>query len=512
MLNIIKLFKKMKRKIILNFLIFISFFNFSFEYLVIPFHYLNDKSKMNYNLEEITGKEFLELTTNKLVTTISIGSPFKQLELYIQMDYKLFFIGKGYCEKNAISFYEPEQSTSFKKNSSSFYSYPFDDLRNMTIGNDSCTLYNSYKLDKNTTLKGLHLLYGSKINILNDIIYKDKICGILGLKLHDMQDSYYMKFQSYYLTNSLKQNNISNYTDWVIEFFNDEQKKKNKGYDGYLILGAGDNTYLQNIKKLDENKIEYTYCSSLSNAQEWTFDNNEIYYIYPKDNNKTIMDNKYKKSEINFDLDYYFATKEYFDSIKNSFFKTYLESGQCKVIKLKEFYLRYQFISCVQSFKSEISKFPTLSFFNYAYKYTFNITYEDCFKEINNNILFLFFYDPWSPDIFKFGKNFLKKFQFLFRYEARRIGFLNNNIDNEDSEKDDDKNKGNNGGDSQVLKKEEIISIVVIFVLLTGIIIGVFVGKKIWDKNKKKRANELNDDEYEYNSNNNDKMDNKLIN
>ena len=59
---------------------------------------------------------------------------------------------------------------------------------------------------------------------------------------------------------------------------------------------------------------------------------------------------------------------------------------------------------------------------------------------------------------------------------------------------------------------KRIISIVVIFVLLTGIIIGVFVGKKIWDKNRKKRANELNDDEYEYNSNNNDKMDNKLIN
>ena len=502
----------MKRKNILNFLIFISFFNFSFEYLVIPFHYLNDKSKMNYNLEKITGKEFLELTTNKLVTSISIGSPSKQLELYIQMDYKLFFIGKGYCEKNSISSYEPEESTTFKKNSS-FFPYPFDDLRNMTIGNDSCTLYDSYKLDKNTTLKGLHLLYGSKINLLNDIIYKDKICGILGLKLHDMQDSYYTKFQSHYLTNSLKQNNISNYTDWVIEFFNDEQKKKNKGYDGYLIVGAGDNTYLQNIKKIDENKIEYSYCASLSNAHEWSFDNKNIYFIYPKDNNKTFMDNKYKKVEINLDLDYYFATKEYFDYIKNSFFQPYLESGQCKVIKLKEFYLRYQFISCVQTFKEEISKFPPLYIENYAYRNTFNITYKDCFKEINNNILFLFFYDPWSPDIFKFGKNFLKKYQFLFRYEARRIGFLNNDIDNKDHNKNEkDEKKDNNDDDTDQSERKKAILIFILVVLVIGIIIGVLVGKRIWDKNRKKRANELNDDEYEYNSDNNDKMDNKLIN
>ena len=28
--------------------------------------------------------------------------------------------------------------------------------------------------------------------------------------------------------------------------------------------------------------------------------------------------------------------------------------------------------------------------------------------------------------------------------------------------------------------------------------IGIFVGKKIWDNKRKKRANELTDDDYEY--------------
>ena len=40
---------------------------------------------------------------------------------------------------------------------------------------------------------------------------------------------------------------------------------------------------------------------------------------------------------------------------------------------------------------------------------------------------------------------------------------------------------------------------VITAVLFVGIIIGIFVGKKLWDKKKKKkRANELVDDDYEY--------------
>ena len=477
-------------------IIFIYLFNFSLDYIVFPFHYLNDKSKTTYNLEDISGKDFLELTTNKLVTTISIGSPSKSLELYITMDYKLFFIGKGYCEKNSISFYEPEESTTFLQNSQ-FYPYPFDDLRNMTIGNDTCTLYSDYNLGKNITLEGLHLLYGSKVNLLNDIYYKDKICGIMGMKLHEMQDSYYMKFSPYYLIKSLKNNNITNHSMWSIEYFNDQQKKKNKGYDGYLIFGAGDSNYLKKIKKINEETLITEGCSSLSNAQEWIIDFSEIYFFPQNKENKTKMSNRFIHAEINFDLDYYFVTKEYFDLIIENFFKPYLDSHQCTIHKLKEFYLRYQFISCVNNnnFKKDMPKFPPLFFKSTGFNYIFNLTYKDCFKEINNNqILFLFFYDPWSPDIFKFGKNFLNKYPFMFIYEPRRLGFLNTEV-----------GKGGNEGDSKEQRQKEkkkleikqLIWIFILLILLIGIIIGIFVGKKIWDKNRKKRANELVDD-YDY--------------
>ena len=486
-------------------LIYIYLLCFSFEYIVIPFHYNNnDRTNKEYNLDQITGKDFLELTTSTLVSRISVGTPRKTLELYLTMDYNQFFIGKGYCDKNSISDYEPFDSSTFKNES--YFPYPFDDLRNMTEGNDTCSLYSNYDLKTNVTLEGFNLLYGSKINILNDIYYQDKVCGIMGFQLHIMQDSYYNKFTAYSLENSLKKNNIDNSSIWSIEFFNDEEKKKNKGYDGYLILGAGDRKYLKDKKNIEEENIIFTYTNMLSNAMEWIISLKDISYEFPKNN--IIKMDKFLKVQFNFDLDYYFVTKEYFDSIKSTFFETYLSQGICKVQKLSEFYLRYQFIICDKSFNKEISKFPTLNFVNEVYNYTFELTNKDCFKEVNGKVLFLLFYDPWSPDVFKVGKKFMQKYQFIFKKDQKNVGFLNF------------QNGSGSGGSSSRDKKDEqkkfdmkqLIWVVILLVLFVGIIIGIIVGKKIWDKNRKKRANELtDDDEYIYEPAKNE-LTNQIIN
>ena len=469
-------------------LISICFLQLSYGYLVIPFHYLNDRKNANYDFNDITGKEFLELTTNKLVSTISIGSPLKQMEIYLTMDYNLFFIGKGYCEKNSISFYEPAESSTFKNDQ--FYVYPFDDLRNMTVGNDSCTLFSDYNLGSNTTLKEVNLLYGTKINLLNDIYYKDKVCGVFGLRFHMHQDSYYLKFKEYSWEKSLKFNNIDNNTDWTIEFFSEEEKKKRKGFDGYLVLGAGNENYLKKIKKIDEEKMRTSNIDYISNALEWAFPLKEIYYRNKGSENKTLVNN-FKRLQFIFDLDYYFVTKQYFEMIKNDFFNTHLSSGVCKVHKLKEFYLRYQFISCDKTFSKEISNFPTLYFEHYSYNYIFDLTYKDCFKEINNRVLFLLFYDPWGPDTFKVGKNFMKKYQFIFNTEKKLIGLMRN-VENDGESKEEKQEK------KKKLEAKQLIWIFILVILFIGIVIGIFVGKKIWDKNRKKRANELLDDDYEY--------------
>ena len=118
-----------------------------------------------------------------------------------------------------------------------------------------------------------------------------------------------------------------------------------------------------------------------------------IFYHYSEDLMKK-MDYELSKVEFNIDIDYYFSTKEYIESIKTNFFEKYLSKGICKINKLKEFYLRYQFITCDKSFNDELKNFPTLNFVSTYYNHTFELTYKDLFKEINNGFIFLMFYNP----------------------------------------------------------------------------------------------------------------------
>ena len=470
------------------FLIF-SINKISIEYLVIPFKYLNEKKSKIYNLNDISGKDFLDFSTNKLISSISIGTPYKSLELKLTMDYKLFFIGKGYCQDNSLSTYNPLYSNSYTNKS--FYPSPFDDLRNMTIGNDIISLYNDYNLKSNISLNNMQLYYGYKDNINNDNILKDKICGVLGFKLHSTENSYYNKFKTWNLL--LKANNITNYSFWTIEFFGEKEKNEKNNFDGYLILGAGDNKYLKDIKNISQDDISYAYSSHLSNSIEWMINFQQIYYNYPQ-NNLIKMKQDLSKVELNFDIDYYFSTKQYFESIKMNFFEKYISNGICRINKLKEFYLRYQFITCDKTFSNELTNFPDLNMLSTYYNYTFQLTNKDLFMEVNNNILFLIFYNPWNPNHFIFGKNFMKKYQFIFRYDQKNIGFLkyNENI----NENKDTKEKRKETIDNK--KQMEILVIIILSIVVIGIISGIFFLKFKWDKKRKKRANELDDENYDY--------------
>ena len=88
------------------------------------------------------------------------------------------------------------------------------------------------------------------------------------------------------------------------------------------------------------------------------------------------------------------------------------------------------------------------------------------------------------------------KYNFIFQIEQKGIGFINYKTKNETEKEKKEEEQSNENKD-----KTKIILIIVFSVLFVGIIIGIFVGKKLWDKNKKKkRANELVDDNYEYES------------
>ena len=114
--------------------------------------------------------------------------------------------------------------------------------------------------------------------------------------------------------------------------------------------------------------------------------------------------------------------------------------------------------------------------------------------EVNNEILFLIFYNPWNPNHFTFGKNFMKKYQFIFRYDQKNIGFLKYN--EQINENKDTKEKRKEIIDNK--KQMEILVIIILSIVVIGIIFGIVFIKFKCDKKRKKRANELDDETYDY--------------
>ena len=110
-------------------------------------------------------------------------------------------------------------------------------------------------------------------------------------------------------------------------------------------------------------------------------------------------------------------------------------------------------------------------------------------------IFFLIFKNNggFNKDIWKLGKIFLRKYQFSFNQDSKVINFYVN-MKNKKI-----KSKKNNGNTAFKFN----INYFWITICIISLIIGIYIGNKIIIQNRKKRANELQD-EYDYKAGNND--------
>ena len=145
-----------------------------------------------------------------------------------------------------------------------------------------------------------------------------------------------------------------------------------------------------------------------------------------------------------------------------------------------------------------MKQFPTLSLELVCFNTIFNFDYKDLFTETEHkyffNVIFNKFIDRWI-----FGKPVLRKYPLLIDNEAQTIGYYNENWEILE-EKNLEKNNYN----------KLYFYLVIFLVIILFVIIGVifyFVGKNKNAK-KKRRANELLDDNFEYTPKKNDENDN----
>ena len=114
--------------------------------------------------------------------------------------------------------------------------------------------------------------------------------------------------------------------------------------------------------------------------------------------------------------------------------------------------------------------------------YTFNLDYKDLFYEKNGKYFFNVIFDKNNKIQWKLGKPFLKKYVFVYDYDSKTIGFYNELLP---------------GGKKSKKILNFFLNILYFIIICICGYIGFFYGKKIYDKVRKKRVNEI-DDEYEY--------------
>lgn len=118
--------------------------------------------------------------------------------------------------------------------------------------------------------------------------------------------------------------------------------------------------------------------------------------------------------------------------------------------------------------------------------YIFKINSNDILKESGDYIFIKILFQQYGGN-WILGKPFLFKYKFMLNPELKEIGFYSSN----------NKNKKSNQNNS----KWKLILIIFILCIIFAIL-GVILGKKIYGLKRKKRANEMADDDYEYFSEN----------
>ena len=100
-----------------------------------------------------------------------------------------------------------------------------------------------------------------------------------------------------------------------------------------------------------------------------------------------------------------------------------------------------------------------------------------------------------------FGSIFLRKYQLIFNQDSKTIGYyksMNYVLDNK---------KNNNNNSNNEIMKYIFIGVLILISSFLLFLIGMYIQKNYCNKNKKKKANELADEEsFGYESDNNKKI------
>lgn len=440
----------------------------NFSSIIFPFKTISiigniSSNDINYNISHFVNEHY----SLPAYITIKIGSSLQEIKFLVTNDDCGFKIGKArkcIYNSNYLSYYNRNLSSNFK------YTGNYTKKNSEFTNGHSCSDNMEFIIDFSNQ--------NNKYNFKDVGFYlgtdtKEEICGIIGLELNHYK--LYCDSMNNILE-SFKYGDIISKQNWIIIY--------TSKYEGYFIISPNLNEI---IKNYDENRLFEINTEKKFNGKSWTI---MIDKVQSEGYNETI-NKKTVKAELNNDMDLIEGDWDYYYFITLTYFKEYIKKSICKLEEIKVSPYYYFAIECDKDKFNidDMKQFPLLTLTLVCFNSEFNFDYKDLFTETKHKIFFNIIFNKFISERWVFGKPVLRKYPMLINYEAQTIGYYNENW-----EINYDKNIKNNSGEKYYFYLMILLVIILFFVI--GVIF-YFVGKNR-NKTKKRRANELLDDNYDY--------------
>ena len=445
------------------------FFQFVQSYYIFPFKILKpDLSELYKSFPQNTKEEVY-------LSYLNIASLFTHIKLQNSNIYELFF--------------KVDEKCSFPTNTS-------------CITNYKSNIFDKFK-HKNENILNV-------LNVIMDSPPKDECTNIkIGLAMRGYQG----KDRCIYIIDQVKKNDKSvNLTMYNFNYYN-ELEKNDKGFDGELIIGAAphetDTGYYNESDFITvSNYVDEYYYTDMWDGKyiNFTLHFKNVFFFL---NNNNIDENKIyvnttesDKASIDFEIGLIKCPFQYYTLIKSLFFQQYITTNACKETTISGGFYGILCDKNKLNAKDFYEKFPTIYFEHLDFNYTFTLDSNDLFIEKDGFLYFGLVSQNEKLNNWRFGQPFLKKYRLVFNHDRKSIGYY---IKHKEKEYTPEKTKSK-------VSLGMILLIAGIALLIVETIIAVVCIKKYKCLNRKKRANELMDDNYDYSSNVNQEDESKAIN
>ena len=422
------------------------------------------------------------MMVERIYANIEIGTPKKTIQIPLLFDANEFFIGDNpkyifdINDFTDLKFYDVKLSQTCREQEDAY--------------DEFCGVY----FEQSSHMSD-YIYFGDRKENLSFYVpydYREAVSGGIGMKLepdNTVCKDTLLRERTFFLL--FKKKNLINKYDFSI-FYDSKEYKKEEG--AFLLMGGLPHEFKEDLgyyksESFNEKNIKNVNMKN----HETKFEIDKVLGYYG--NNQSNLIENFTSSYGNFkiiQLDFNnggIQAPLYMKKFYEKAFEGYL-GNLCFNKKFSGF--NKYFFYCKKEIGKDIDKikekFPGVIFQSTDLNYTFTIDADDLFLENDDYIYCLIYFysdlDPW-----KMGKPFLKKYQFSFNFDAKNIFHYQINNDGEES-------KGKKGVPIYVL----IISIVgtlIIVGLITFLVFKFRFGGKC---SRKKRANELDDDDYAYTS------------